>query len=276
MMNAPAGPAGRDRAGGGRGSQKPGARFEMLRGAGLSERGRRASNEDRILTDVVRGLFVVADGMGGENCGEVAAELAVEAVSEHLGGPDSFDADVRFGSARPEDFEKSVAVAVEGANRRVRERAAERAECAGMGTTLAVVAVSNGMATVASVGDSRAYRLRSGQLLALTSDDLVISGFVAAGKIHADQARNHPMKHVLSQAVGARERIRVDVKTSSLEPGDRLVLCSDGLHGVLTDEQIRVIFDSEDDLTLAVDAAVRAAYDAGGADNISCICVEYE
>jgi len=209
------------------------------------------------------GLFVVADGMGGHNAGEVAAGIAVETIARVLRSDH-----VRTG-ARLEH-------ALRAANDSILESAAERPECAGMGTTVsAVLALESGCA-VASVGDSRVYRWRGGRLEQLTHDDSWVSQLFPEEGPGSEQARErHPMRHVLTEVVGVRPNLEPGFELFDLAPGEAFLLCSDGLHGVLSNERLSACFESGDVRSIAtrlVDEAVKR----GASDNVTAVVVRRE
>ena len=185
----------------------------ITKAAGLTDAGcKRQANQDRILVDVERGVFVIADGMGGERCGELAAETAVRSVGESLleayapGDPRSSDP---VSDVSPKD---RVVNAVRCANQKIWEASEADTECAGMGTTLSVALLVASSVVVGNVGDSRVYLFRDAQLRRLTRDDAVVSMLVDAGKISAEKARVHPMRNVLTLAVGRSREMRFGLR----------------------------------------------------------------
>ncbi|TMK98770.1 MAG: serine/threonine-protein phosphatase [Actinobacteria bacterium] len=199
----------------------------------------RERNEDSML--VKEPLFAVADGMGGHRGGDVASALV----------------------------EKIKAV-----NRAVLDRGAAEGALRGMGTTLTAVLTDGDRAHVAHVGDSRAYLHRDGVLQRLTEDHTLVQRMVREGKITADQAERHPQRSVLTRALGVEEDLPVDELTLDMHPGDRILICSDGLTGMLDEERIGEILESEPDPQGACDRLVEEANGAGGEDNITVILIE--
>lgn len=205
-----------------------------LTSGGRTECGPRAMNQDWLDWDLPLGFFVVADGMGGHNAGEVASRLAVETIREFLAesaaGEDHtwpFDFD-------PEQSREAnrLLCAIRLANQRIYDEGSRNAACEGMGTTVVVLLISEGQATLVSVGDSRIYLWRDGELRQLTHDDT----WLAAVLGHEDADRtdsSHPLKHVLTAVVGTREDVHPLAVVLPVEAGDRFVLCSDGVHGRL-------------------------------------------
>ncbi len=193
-------------------------------------------------------LLIVADGMGGHVAGEVASGLAVESAQE--AGPTAEDR-VRAGNAA------------------IMEEIQRRPGLAGMGTTMTVAAVdADGTAHLAHVGDSRAYLLRRGFLRQLTTDHSLVAEYLAAGKIRPEDVATHPHRSMLTRALGLEAELEIDVHREPLQPGDRLLLCSDGLSSMVDDEHIHRLL-AEGTPEEAVWALIEAANRAGGHDNIS-------
>jgi PPM family protein phosphatase len=227
-------------------------------GAGLSHSGRvRTSNEDAILTDPSGVLWAVADGMGGYGHGDIAADLVVEHLSvlphasltgAHLVG------------------------ALQAANSAVRRWAAA-ANVAQMGATVVAALVDGGAATIAWVGDSRAYRFRGGELIRLTHDHSVVQELVDDGRLAPDAAGRHPQAHVVTRAIGAADQLEVDLTEVALEPGDFLILCSDGLTACVADPEIIACMNATPTADVACQRLVAAALDRGAPDNVSVVVV---
>jgi PPM family protein phosphatase len=234
----------------------------QIRAAAASEVGhRRSGNEDSYLCQ--DRLFAVADGLGGHAGGEVASAITIEALAELDGSLDELD---KAG--------ERLAQAVWAGNDAVLRRAAEDSALEGMGTTVTAAAVIDGQVVLAHVGDSRAYLLREGRLERLTDDHTPVEEAVRAGQITAEAARTHPYRNMLSRAVGLDEEVDVDVVAPQpLQPGDRLLLCSDGLSGPVDDPQIGAVLARSDDPDEACRELVQAALDGGGPDNITVVVV---
>jgi PPM family protein phosphatase len=230
-----------------------------LRTAHLTHRGRkRRHNEDSYIHEPP--LFAVADGMGGAKAGEVASGLAVEAV--HL---------------RPDlhgDDEAYVVELIQEANRRVYKRATEDAAAAGMGTTMtmALVDPEADRVTIGHVGDSRAYRVREGELEQLTDDHSLVGELIRSGKLTREEAEVHPQRSVITRALGTDPDVDVDTFVVDARPGDIFLICSDGLSSMVNDRTIRdVVRDHARDLPAAAKALIAAANRGGGDDNITVI-----
>jgi len=235
----------------------------------LSIAGRRPNNEDAVCARADLGLFVVADGMGGYEGGEVASSLAVEAIHELVRRTAS-DNDVTWPFAI--DPSKSVAEnEVMVATRLAAERITQRrvGVLRSMGSTVAVLRVAGDRAIVAHVGDSRVYRLRAGALAQLTVDHSLLAQMIAAGMPPAD-IEGFQFRHVVTRALGT-EHAEPEVQRYALEPGDRFLLCSDGLSEVLEPAEIAALLAAPAEQ--ACRGLVDAAYAAGSRDNISAIVV---
>ncbi|MEZ4337753.1 MAG: Stp1/IreP family PP2C-type Ser/Thr phosphatase [Sandaracinaceae bacterium] len=245
-------------------------------GVGLTDIGRRRmSNEDAYILDNDLGLYVVADGMGGHAAGEVASQEAVETV---LGM-------VRRGYAAVERFEQEgptpdtvrgvqrlLESAVQAATYMVFAIAENDPDQKGMGTTVSALLLMETHAVVAQVGDSRVYLVREGAVYQLTEDHTLVAWQVKQGIISPAEAELSPHKNVITRAVGSRDYVQVDTQTIEVGPGDRFLVCSDGLHGYLQDEEIVPL------LTLGPDVATTKLIDLanqrGGRDNITAVVVE--
>ncbi|MGH4010995.1 MAG: Stp1/IreP family PP2C-type Ser/Thr phosphatase [Pseudonocardiaceae bacterium] len=242
-----------------------------LRWAGLSDRGRvRERNEDRWSVDVDLGLFVVSDGMGGRPAGEVASEVVVATlptlVATHLGAtPDP---------AAP-DATQQLRTALAELSVGLREGSQDTPRLAGMGATAVVALVRQATALIAHVGDSRAYLWREGSLDRLTRDHSLAQELVDAGAITGEQAADHPARGQLTRHIGMLGEVSPDVRRITLYPADRLLLCSDGLTGMVDDARIRMILDGCPDPDRACRALIEAANEAGGTDNITVLVVTY-
>jgi protein phosphatase len=237
-----------------------------MRIASLTDTGRaRVNNEDSLLADPP--LLAVADGMGGHEGGEVASSIAIDVIKSWK--------DRLEGSSGREAADR-LAEAFREANKAVFERGAEDETVRGMGTTLTAAWVSDGTVALAHVGDSRAYLLRGDKLQQLTEDQNVAQEMVRRGRLTAAEAASSPQRHIVLQAIGPEaDGIDVDVASAELRPGDRLVLASDGLFGMLkSDDAMRDILIAHTDNDEACRALIDAANEAGGADNISVVILE--
>ena len=245
---------------------------------GKSDRGcTRTENEDRIFFDASLGLFVVCDGMGGAQRGAVAADLAVAAIQYYVDAThDRYDVSWPFGYT----FEISadanrLATGVRLANRQVWRRAEQSLECAGMGTTVAAVLLGDGRIVTANVGDSRVYRSRNGRLEQISIDDTIIASMVQKGLLSREEAVTHPMRNVVTQAAGSQENVEVHLAEDTIESGDAILLCTDGLYSVVPDAGMEALLASGETAEACVAQLVSAAIDAGVTDNVSVIVLRY-
>jgi serine/threonine protein phosphatase PrpC len=220
----------------------------------------RRDNEDNAF--VRAPLFVVADGMGGAQAGEVASAIAVEEFHQPL--PDEGPAEERLSTR------------IRAANRRIYELSRIEHEHAGMGTTLTAVYVDDSDLAVAHVGDSRAYIFRDGQLARLTQDHSLVEELVRQGKLTEAQAAEHPQRSIITRALGIELEVEVDTWTYPVRAGDVVLLCSDGLTSMIGESQIAAILGSETDLAAAAERLIAAANDAGGRDNITVVLFRLE
>ena len=236
----------------------------------------RKENQDRVLADHNLGLFAVADGMGGHQHGEIAAEVAISSLRYYVEiTRESFDATWPFGY----NFDISqdanrLSTAIQLANQQVWKHARQSPECDGMGTTVAAVLLGDGCLTIANVGDSRIYRFRYQELTQLSYDDTLVNTMSEQGADPVDLA-NHPMRNVLTQAAGSKDALNVHLVEQPLVSGDMYLICSDGLHGVIGDAAIRSILASSDNLEHIAQRLNQAARGNGGPDNISTVLLSY-
>jgi len=249
-----------------------------INASGLSDVGRsRSHNEDSMRIDVDRGLFLVADGMGGHGHGDVASRVAIEAIIDHMNR--AFER-WENGEGLDDAGERQLAVELEysihAAHRSVVGAVADDHSLAGMGTTVVGLIAGSGSVAVAHVGDSRVYLLRSGTMELVTEDHTWVNEQVKAGYLSQDQARSHPLKSVVTRAVGGDHAIEVDVRELPVESGDVFLLCSDGLTTMLTDDEIESQLTSGGSLDDRCRRLVDLANNRGGVDNITVILLSFE
>lgn len=227
----------------------------------------RAGNEDSLYADAdrERGLFIVADGMGGHAAGEVASEMAVQIVARDL-------TDVRDLSQT--DAGTRMAEALKAANRAIYERTIQEAEKQGMGTTASCLLVGQGRYIIGHIGDSRVYLLRDGVFRQITKDHSYVQEQVDAGFLTPEQARYHPYSNVITRCVGANAAVEADVLTGEIRNGDLFLVASDGLTGMVEDPQLRRILESKQTPGRIVDSMITEANRRGGLDNITAIVVQ--
>jgi protein phosphatase len=235
---------------------------------------KRQSNEDAFLVDDAIGLYVVADGMGGHAAGEVASQEAVETiygmVKQGLRNAPRLSSHLTPENARVAC--RLIEGAVQAATYMVFGLSELDRDKSGMGTTISALLTLGTYAVTAQVGDSRIYQVQNGRVTQITEDHTLISWQLKQGVITPDQARRSPHRNVITRAVGNRDYVEVDTGLIVVAEGDRFLLCSDGLHGYLREEEIAVLafLDAED----AVGRFIELANDRGGKDNITAILVE--
>jgi len=246
---------------------------------GLTDAGRvRSHNEDCFEIDRERELYVVADGMGGHSHGEVASQMAVEAIRDFVRRAEQGDDTWPFTyDARLLRHSNVLKAAVRLAHDQVLTAIRQDGTLHGMGTTVVGCLVHDGMAAVAHVGDSRAYRMRDGSLELLTQDHTWVNEQVVAGFLSEEQARDHPLKNVVTRALGGESEVAVDVTEVEMESGDRLLLCSDGLTTMLDDRDIeRCLQKQAGDLECLCRDLVAEANARGGHDNVTVVLIQVE
>jgi protein phosphatase len=247
----------------------------LITSCAQSDRGRtRSVNEDYYLVDPDGSFFVVADGMGGHGNGEVASRVAVQAMAKHLGDKAPTARPWSTSAARTDRNRARLLTAVRVANREVLAEVEKDGALAGMGATLVALLLDGESALIAHVGDSRAYRLRDGELEKLTEDHTWVHEQVSAGLLSEDEARLHPFRSVVTRAVGGAENVEVDVDRVDLQPGDLVLLCSDGLNAVLSDEEIAQHMARQLSLEELSLQLVESANEGGGPDNITVVLLK--
>ena len=240
---------------------------------------KRKGNEDALCLNDEQRLYVVADGMGGHAAGEVASRVAVDAIAEFVeltGGnqeitwPFGLDDTISYEGNR-------LKTAVRHANTRVIEATRESAEYEGMATTVAAVLVDGDIANLAHVGDSRIYLWNGESIEQLTRDHSWVNEQIENGAISPEQARSHPLRNVVTRALGGRADLVVDIQSRRMAPGDMLLLCSDGLTTMVSDDGIaRILRESEGDVARATSALISEANERGGEDNITVVLLKFE
>ncbi len=238
---------------------------------GLTDEGLvREHNEDYISWAPESGLVILADGMGGHNAGEVASELAVTSICEVLNEVLSPEIKDNCGM----DFKEVVHEAVVYANDEINQHAKEHPECSGMGTTIVMALFHNDSVIFASVGDSRIYRFRKGELKQVTIDHSLVQDMVDNGYMSEEEALNSNNRNLITRALGIAEDVKVDVTEHETEKNDIYLLCSDGLSDMIDDELIfSTLVKSRQNLKRAGEDLVKLAKEHGGHDNVSVILV---
>jgi len=227
----------------------------------------RTNNEDYFLVAPTIGLYVVADGMGGAQAGEHASKLAVETVYDLV---QKLDPAMRESEA----ISEALVSAFEEANRRVMDAASADPNLEGMGTTLIAVMETDTGLVVASVGDSRAYQTENGALKLITEDQTWVNEVGRRLGIEEESLKTHPMRHVLTMAIGVSEQLRVHTYPLNPTAGTQVLLCSDGLHGVAPEEEVAAILKSNDSLESKCEQLITAARDHGGPDNVTAVLLK--
>jgi protein phosphatase len=236
---------------------------------------KREHNEDSWLVNEDLGLYVVCDGMGGHAGGETASRLAVQTIERELLGA-RMRPDDPFASAAPlADAPVAAALreAIEGACAAVYRTSKANPELQGMGTTCIVLLLQGDMAILGHVGDSRAYALREGEVVQLTEDHSLVNEQVRAGLLTPEEARHSRLKNIITRSVGFEEDVLVDLIGFETKPGDRYLLCSDGLSNLVDNEEIGAQLQRHDDPDRACRALVDLANERGGDDNITVVVI---
>ncbi|MFY9825871.1 MAG: Stp1/IreP family PP2C-type Ser/Thr phosphatase [Thermoanaerobaculia bacterium] len=249
-----------------------------IKACGLSDVGlTRAHNEDYFEIDPQHRLYVVADGMGGHSHGEVASQIAVTAIRDFVAKTADKDTTWPFGmDTRLERHSNLLKMAVRTAHDHVLRAISKDGSLYGMGTTVVGLLISGETAAVAHVGDSRAYRLRGERLEQLTQDHTWVNEQVVAGFLSKEQARSHPLKNVVTRALGGESDVLVDVQELPVESGDVFLLCSDGLTGMLSDTDIRDRLVSGRSLHEICRTLINDANNRGGIDNVTVVLLAAE
>src|SRR5882672_1177606 len=238
-----------------------------IRVASISDRGlseKRPLNEDSFLADAERGIFSVADGVGGADAGEVASQTAVDVLNE------AFRHKLNDG----EDVEDLMELAIQRANSSIHQMAAEHPRFSMMATTMVALHLAGLKATFGHVGDSRLYRLSSdGQLSRETADHSIVEEEVRAGRMTPEQAANHPSKNVISRALGAEDSVEVDMKTSGVQDGSAFLLCTDGITRHIPDNELRELMTSDGTPSQLCEEMKRRCYQRGAEDNLTAVIV---
>ena len=238
----------------------------------------RQNNEDNFGYDSRHGIYVVCDGMGGQAAGEVASKIAVDSVLNYFreaartGNRPQVGAALESASARA----NALASAIQLANVAIHKAAAEHAAHSGMGSTIVAVLVENDSFSVGHAGDSRIYRIRHGEIRQLTRDHSLVMEQVRRGMLTQEEAQNSEMQNIIIRALGPEETVQVDLDDLAAEPGDILLLCSDGLNRHVSDDSILEIAQATSTLQAMADRLIDAAREGGGSDNITALLVRFQ
>ena len=239
----------------------------MIKAVSVTDVGkRRQLNQDIVFASEqalgrLPNVFIVADGMGGHNAGDYASRYTVEVIISEISLSDRLDCN------------DIIREAIESANKKIREAAKADDALSGMGTTVVVATFKNGILHVANVGDSRLYVIGK-DIRQITRDHSLVEEMVRMGGIDRASARNHPDKNIITRAIGAQESVEVDFFDVTLEHGDIVLMCSDGLTNMLEDQEILSILLREEEISKKADLLISAANQNGGRDNIAVILME--
>jgi serine/threonine protein phosphatase PrpC len=243
---------------------------------GLTHVGRqRQHNEDAYLVEETAGLYLVADGMGGHAAGEIASRIAVDSITEFI--LHTKEDDGTWPHAYDEHYKRStnrLMAAVRLANTRVLEAMRKDARLRGMGTTVVACLAEENLMSVAHVGDSRAYLIRDGKISRVTNDHSWVFEQVQAGMLTEAEAEKHPLRNVITRALGGALQVVPDASEIETRSGDVFLLCSDGLTGMVPEEEIlRLVTSSNGDIQRACQQLIDSANEHGGLDNVTAILV---
>ena len=239
---------------------------------------KRAHNEDSLRLFREENLFVVADGMGGHASGEVASQMSVETLAEFFRAT-SEDEEITwpFKMEKGRKYEESrVITGIRLSNRRIYDSAARDTKLKGMGTTIVVTFFVNDTCYIGHVGDSRVYRFRGSELTQLTEDHSLLNDYIKMRQLTPEEIEAFPHKNVIVRALGMKETVQVDVMAERPQPADIYLLCSDGLSGMVGDDEIGRILSKGGELDALCDELIEVANDNGGTDNITVILIRCE
>lgn len=223
----------------------------------------RDNNEDYLFVDESEGLFIVADGMGGPQGGEVASRMAVDFIS-------SFLSENRL---KTDDIISVIENSVMRANEAIIMKAEEDINLKGMGTTIVFALYHNNKIYIANVGDSRIYLIRNNEIKQITRDHSLVAELIESGEISREDARNHHLRHILSNAIGVKNDVLTEITELPVEDANGLILCSDGLTDMITDKEIEETIINGDDPQTISENLVQLANEKGGRDNITVVLV---
>lgn len=242
-------------------------RYKVIKTFSITDIGKvRKLNQDYVFTSdtavgALSNLFLLADGMGGHNAGDYASRNTVETVLETVR------------NSTEDNPIRALRMAIEAANRNVYQEALQKEELKGMGTTLVAATILNSYLYVANVGDSRLYIIND-SIRQITKDHSLVEEMVRIGELDELHARNHPDKNIITRAIGVAEKVEADFFDIKMFPGDKILMCSDGLSNMLEDEEMLHIIRKQRDVVEMAEALVAAANQNGGKDNISVIIIE--
>ena len=239
---------------------------------------KRSHNEDSLYLIPSQNLYMVADGMGGHNSGEVASQMAVEVVAQFFQDTaEDEDMTWPFKMDKDKEYQENrLVTSVKLANRQIFESAIAEPRLKGMGTTLVVVCYTNGGCYILHVGDSRCYRLRGSELKQITEDHSLLNDYIKMKELTQEEIDNFPHKNVIVRALGMKETVQVDSQFEIPENDDIYMQCSDGLSGMITDEDIQAIMvEHRDDLEASCNKLIETANANGGTDNVTVVLSQF-
>ncbi|MFZ9596016.1 MAG: Stp1/IreP family PP2C-type Ser/Thr phosphatase [Bdellovibrionia bacterium] len=243
--------------------------MDLKVGVGTDIGRRRSQNQDSVAVVQELGLYIVADGMGGHKGGEIASAIAVDTITESIR---------KKGKKRKSDLHHALKEAIEEASQAIFSRALKEPTLTGMGTTTTALYFQKNTLCIGQVGDSRCYYKKGSGLWQITRDHSLVQERLRAGLITRDQLKTDQMKNVITRSVGYEQEVNVELFHMNISPGDCWMICSDGLSGLVDDEQINQILDQKlgslSDPQQAVHALIEAANQNGGDDNISAIVIQ--
>ena len=234
----------------------------------------RDGNEDAMLLLPKLGIYVVADGVGGQNSGEVASRKAVAGIENFLKANPLSGAERLEGKYRANWLKSYFFRCLEKINSEIRKEAMQDPKMERMATTMVLCYLDMESVYIVNIGDSRAYILRDGEMTQLTVDHTYVNKLIRAGTLSKNEARLHPQKNIITKALGSTKHADPDFYRFDLHDGDRILLCTDGLHGELTDDEIAGILKKYKDLNTVCGMLVNTANKNGGHDNITVICID--
>ncbi len=250
------------------------------RAAGISDVGlQRDHNEDSFAILNEQELFIVADGMGGHRAGDVASRLATDAIVDFFKATASDDVTWPFHfDARLSEEENRLLTGIRLANRQIVEQSVRARECHGMGTTVvgALFSSRKRKMFIGHVGDSRAYRVRKGEITQMTRDHSLVNDYLLAMPELTEEQRSELPKNVITRALGMQDQVTVDLQADDVQPGDVYLLCSDGLSGMIEDDEILGVVSDQPDLDIACRRLIALANEHGGEDNITAVIVKID
>jgi PPM family protein phosphatase len=246
----------------------------IVRAGGMSDKGRvRENNEDNLFYNEKQGIFIVSDGMGGHQAGEVASRIVVSVLPGMI---EKLAAGIGVPTQSKEPYQRVLRDAILQLSQDLRDKSKGQAGLQGMGATVVVAWVRDQRAHMAYMGDSRIYLLRNGKLTQISNDHSVVALLVRHGQITEDEAKDHPARGRLSRYVGMEGDTFSDQRTIVVYTGDRLLLCSDGLTGMVSDDDIEKVLKENQDPDKACKVLIDMANEAGGKDNITAIIINFE